>query len=159
MSVSTCRIRKPEPPRSLRRCRRHAIQPHRDAGDAVPSRLHRHADGDHPNTGVNFARRFTLLALDISRNLREGRGRGPDAEAIRADVSARLSTCQAVSDWLRTEHQHRIEAGGAPIRASLRGQSGRNSACPIGGPLQTGCPTSRTGWCGQLRSSCGSRAN
>lgn len=63
-----------------------------------------------------FERPFSaLLALDISRNLREGRGRGPDAEAIRADVSARLSTCQAVSNWLRTEHQRRIEAGGAPM--------------------------------------------
>jgi len=63
-----------------------------------------------------FERSFSsLLALDVSRALREGRGKGPDADAIRADVSARLTTTQAIADWLRTEHRRRINAGEPPM--------------------------------------------
>lgn len=63
-----------------------------------------------------FARPFSaLLALDVSRNLREGRGAGPNAEAIRADVSARLATTQAIADWLRAENQRRLGAGEPPM--------------------------------------------
>ena len=59
----------------------------------------------------DFARPFSsLLALDVSRNLREGRGHGPDAAAIREDVRARLSASQAIADWLRAEHQRRVSA-------------------------------------------------
>lgn len=63
-----------------------------------------------------FERPFSsLLAIDVSRNLREGRGKGPDADTIRADVSARLATTQAISDWLRAEHQRRVLAGESPM--------------------------------------------
>lgn len=63
-----------------------------------------------------FERPFSsLLALDVSRNLREGRGKGPDADAIRTDVSARLAATQAISDWLRAEHRRRSLAGELPM--------------------------------------------
>ncbi|MCT7376366.1 hypothetical protein [Chelativorans salis] len=63
-----------------------------------------------------FERPFSsLLALDVSRNLREGRSTGPDADAIRADVSARLDATQAIAEWLRAEHQRRITAGEPPM--------------------------------------------
>lgn len=63
-----------------------------------------------------FERPFSaLLALDVSRHLREGQDKGPDATAIRADVSARLAATQAIADWLRSEHQRRIDAGQPPM--------------------------------------------
>ncbi len=63
-----------------------------------------------------FERPFSsLLALDVSRHLREGSGKGPDAEAIRADVSARLGTAQAIADWLQSEHRRRVGAGEPPM--------------------------------------------
>lgn len=63
-----------------------------------------------------FERPFSaLLALDVSRNLREGRGKGPDADAIRADVSARLAVTQTIADWLRAEHQRRLDAKEPPM--------------------------------------------
>lgn len=59
-----------------------------------------------------FERPFSaLLALDVSRHLREGQGKGPDVAAIRADVSARLAATQAIADWLRIEHRRRVDAG------------------------------------------------
>lgn len=65
---------------------------------------------------ASFERPFSsLLALDVSRNLREGRGAGPDAVAIERDVSARLAATQAIVDWLRTEHRRRVDAGGLPM--------------------------------------------
>jgi hypothetical protein len=42
--------------RWLRRRRRHPIQPHRDAGDAIPGRLGRHAHGEAPR--AEFGKRF-----------------------------------------------------------------------------------------------------
>ena len=64
----------------------------------------------------NFERPFSsLLALDVSRNLREGRGHGPDAGAIREDVRARLEASQAIADWLRAEHQRRVAASEPPM--------------------------------------------
>lgn len=83
----------------------------------VSAALHRAGDvafAYQPAEG--FERPFSaLLALDISRHLREGRGKGPDAGAIRADVSARLGATQAIADWLRAEHRRRVEAGEPPM--------------------------------------------
>lgn len=63
-----------------------------------------------------FERPFSsLLALEISRNLREGRGHGPDSLSIREDVSARLAASQAIAEWLRTEHRRRLAAGEPPM--------------------------------------------
>lgn len=62
-----------------------------------------------------FERPFSsLLAIDVSRDLREGRDR-VDAEAVRRDVLARLDATQVIADWLRAEHLRRVEAGGAPM--------------------------------------------
>lgn len=59
-----------------------------------------------------FKRPFSsLLALEVSRNLREGRTSDADVNAIRADVSARLSATQAIAEWLQAEHRRRIESG------------------------------------------------
>lgn len=63
-----------------------------------------------------FARPFSaLLALDVSRDLREKKSGGPDAAVVRADVTSRLAAIQAISDWLRAEHSRRVDAGGAPM--------------------------------------------
>lgn len=63
-----------------------------------------------------FERPFSsLLALDVSRGLREGRGNGPNADAIRVDVCARLAATQAIADWLRVENQQRVAAGESPM--------------------------------------------
>ncbi len=63
-----------------------------------------------------FERPFSsLLALDVSRHLREGRGTGPDADAIRADVKSRLAAAQAIAEWLLGEHSRRKAAGEAPM--------------------------------------------
>lgn len=63
----------------------------------------------------DFERPFSsLLALDVSRSLREGR-RGADQDAIQTDVSARLSATQAIADWLRSEHRRRVDAGDPPM--------------------------------------------
>lgn len=63
-----------------------------------------------------FERPFSsLLALDVSRHLREGRGAGPDTDAIRADVTSRLAASQAIAQWLLAEHRHRIAAGEGPM--------------------------------------------
>lgn len=62
-----------------------------------------------------FERPFSsLLALDVSRNLREGRP-AVDADAVHADVLARLETTQAVAEWLRAEHARRLAAGEPPM--------------------------------------------
>jgi PD-(D/E)XK nuclease superfamily len=66
--------------------------------------------------GPGFERPFSsLLALDVSRHLREARGKGPDVDAIRTDVSARLGATQAIADWLRAEHSRRVDAGRPPM--------------------------------------------
>jgi predicted RecB family nuclease len=63
-----------------------------------------------------FERPFSsLLALDVSRHLRDGRGVGPDVDAIRVDVSARLAATQAIADSLRAEHHRRLSAGPGPM--------------------------------------------
>ena len=63
-----------------------------------------------------FERPFSsLLALDVSRNLRERRRGGPDQDAIRLDVLARLSATQTIADWLRAEHRRRIETSRQPM--------------------------------------------
>ena len=63
-----------------------------------------------------FERPFSsLLALDISRRLREGREKGPGLAEIRSDVAARLSACQAIADWLRAEHKRRVNSGEPPL--------------------------------------------
>ncbi len=65
---------------------------------------------------LEFERPFSsLLALDVSRALREGKGKGPSADAIRADVSARLTVTQAIADWLHAEHQRRVAVGEPPM--------------------------------------------
>jgi predicted RecB family nuclease len=79
----------------------------------------------------DFERPFSsLLALDVSRNLREGRGHGPNAAAIREDVRARLAASQAIADWLRAEHQRRVVASEPPMlrlnKQPLRLQSSFN---------------------------------
>ncbi|MDB5414228.1 MAG: hypothetical protein JWR10_2563 [Rubritepida sp.] len=64
----------------------------------------------------DFERPFSsLLALDVSRHLREGRGHGPDAASIREDVTARLAASQSIADWLRIEHQRRVAASEPPM--------------------------------------------
>jgi hypothetical protein len=66
--------------------------------------------------GAPFERPFSsLLALDVSRNMREARRGAADQDAIRSDVSARLSASRAIADWLRAEHRRRIEAGEQPM--------------------------------------------
>ena len=63
-----------------------------------------------------FERPFSsLLALDVSRHLREGRSVGPDADAIRADVTSRLAAAQAIAEWLLGEHRRRVAAGEGPM--------------------------------------------
>lgn len=63
-----------------------------------------------------FARPFSsLLSIEVSRALREGRRGGVDADTIRQDVSARLRASHAIAAWLRTEHRRRLEAGGRPM--------------------------------------------
>lgn len=63
-----------------------------------------------------FERPFSsLLALDVSRHLREGRGAGPDADTIRADVKSRLAAAQAIAEWLLGEHRRRKAAGEGPM--------------------------------------------
>jgi hypothetical protein len=59
-----------------------------------------------------FERPFSsLLALDVSRNLRERRRGAPDQDAIRTDVSARLTATQAIADWLWAENRRRTKNG------------------------------------------------
>jgi PD-(D/E)XK nuclease superfamily len=63
-----------------------------------------------------FVRPFSsLLALNVSRNLRERRRGGPGRDAIGLDVSARLSATQTIADWLRAEHRRRIETSRQPM--------------------------------------------
>lgn len=63
-----------------------------------------------------FERPFSaLLALDVSRRLREGRPGAPSVGQIEADVSERLGAAHAVAQWLRDEHARRLEADEAPM--------------------------------------------
>lgn len=63
-----------------------------------------------------FERPFSsLLALDICRDLREGRNARTSVEDVRADVVSRLDAMQEIADWLRVEHLRRIERGGEPM--------------------------------------------
>ncbi|HEY8004159.1 MAG TPA: hypothetical protein VIE16_08025, partial [Phenylobacterium sp.] len=63
-----------------------------------------------------FERPFSaLLAMEVSRGLREGRAGAPDAAAVRADVSARLAASRAIAEWLQAEHAARIDGGGPPL--------------------------------------------
>ncbi|MFS2108097.1 hypothetical protein ACCC88_00290 [Sphingomonas sp. Sphisp140] len=78
-----------------------------------------------PQTG--FERPFSaLLALDISRDLREGR-ETVDAEKVRSDVTARLNATQAIAEWLLAEHRERVERGD-PEMLRLRKQPFRLQA-------------------------------
>lgn len=68
--------------------------------------------------GEAFFRHFSsLLSIDVSRALREGRQGGQAIEDLRADVSARLRATHNIAEWLRAEHRSRLKAGG---RAMLR---------------------------------------
>jgi len=63
-----------------------------------------------------FARPFSsLLSLEISRSLREGRPGHVTVEDIRKDVMARLQATKAIAEWLRAEHASRLSAGGKPL--------------------------------------------
>jgi predicted RecB family nuclease len=63
-----------------------------------------------------FMRPFSsLLALEVSRHLRDGCRSSSEVEDIRADVSARLAATQAIADWLQAEHSRRVSAGEAPM--------------------------------------------
>jgi hypothetical protein len=65
---------------------------------------------------ANFERPFSaLLAMEVSRALREGRPGAPGAEEVRADVVSRLAASQAVAEWLQAEHTARVAAGGRPM--------------------------------------------
>jgi hypothetical protein len=68
--------------------------------------------------GEAFLRPFSsLLSIEVSRALREGRPGRPAIEDLRADVSARLRATHNIAVWLRAEHGRRLAAGG---RAMLR---------------------------------------
>jgi hypothetical protein len=63
-----------------------------------------------------FARPFSsLLSIDVSRALREGKPGAPSANDVRADVSARLNATRRIAEWLRAEHAQRIAAGEGPM--------------------------------------------
>ncbi|MER8772643.1 hypothetical protein NKH63_28620 [Mesorhizobium sp. M0960] len=63
-----------------------------------------------------FERPFSsLLAIEVSRGLRERRRGSPDSDAVRADVAARMRATRAVAEWLQAEHKRRTEAGGLPM--------------------------------------------
>ncbi|PSO19516.1 hypothetical protein C7G42_14790 [Bradyrhizobium sp. MOS003] len=65
-----------------------------------------------------FHRPFSsLLSIDVSRALREGRPGCPTIDQIESDVAARLQATHAAAEWLRSEHRRRIQAG---ERAMLR---------------------------------------
>ena len=66
--------------------------------------------------GESFVRPFSsLLSIEVSRALREGRRRAAASDEIRADVSARLRATHEIAEWLRAEHRRRVAAGGKPM--------------------------------------------
>jgi hypothetical protein len=63
-----------------------------------------------------FARPFSsLLSIEISRAMREGRPGAAAVDEIRADVSARLRTASRIAQWLRSEHRRRLDREGKPM--------------------------------------------
>jgi len=63
-----------------------------------------------------FARPFSsMLAIDVIRNLREGRAGAVSIEAIEQDVIDRLNVSRSVAEWLFAEHEKSIAGGGLPI--------------------------------------------
>lgn len=68
-----------------------------------------------------FDRPFSsLLSIDVIRGLREGADGTPGVDAIVADVGARLSALQGVTDWLYAEHEKASSAGRPLLRLSKR---------------------------------------
>jgi hypothetical protein len=68
-----------------------------------------------------FMRPFSsLLSIDVIRGLREGADGAPGVDAIIADVGARLSALQGVTDWLYAEHEKASAAGRPLLRLSKR---------------------------------------
>lgn len=66
--------------------------------------------------GEGFARPFSaLLAMEVSRALREGRRDAPGVDEVRSDVSARLRATHAIAEWLRSEHARRVSADQPPM--------------------------------------------
>jgi len=66
--------------------------------------------------GESFIRPFSsLLSIEVSRGLREGRRRAAAIEEIRADVSARLRATHEIAEWLRAENRQRVAASGNPM--------------------------------------------
>jgi hypothetical protein len=60
-----------------------------------------------------FARPFSsMLSLDVSRDLREGRQHCVDEEEIRADVRGRLAVMAEIVAWLEREHRDQVASGG-----------------------------------------------
>ncbi|HEX8223780.1 MAG TPA: hypothetical protein VF605_08200 [Allosphingosinicella sp.] len=63
-----------------------------------------------------FARPFSaLLAMEVSRALREGRREAPGVDDVRSDVSARLRATHSIAEWLRSEHARRVQSGQPPM--------------------------------------------
>ncbi|TMJ20520.1 MAG: hypothetical protein E6G92_12520 [Alphaproteobacteria bacterium] len=63
-----------------------------------------------------FIRPFSsLLSIEVSRALREGRRGSVAIDEVRADVSDRLRTTHDIAEWLRAEHRRRLEATGQPM--------------------------------------------
>jgi hypothetical protein len=66
--------------------------------------------------GEAFSRHFSsLLSMEVSRAVREGRPGAPTIEDIRADVSARLLATHEIAEWLRAEHRRRLKVGGGAM--------------------------------------------
>jgi hypothetical protein len=64
----------------------------------------------------DFARPFSsLLSIDVARGLREGKATPPNVEEVRNDVRSRLNATRSIAEWLRAEHQRRIDAGEGPM--------------------------------------------
>jgi hypothetical protein len=63
-----------------------------------------------------FKREFSsLLSIEVSRGLREGRQTAPTAKAVEKDVRSRLEATRAIAEWLQTENQKATHAGDSPL--------------------------------------------
>lgn len=63
-----------------------------------------------------FVRPFSsLLSIEVSRALREGRRGAPTPDEVRADASARLHTTHLIAEWFRAEHRRRLDGGEKPM--------------------------------------------